>query len=348
MGRPARALCTAACTVALVFAAWPVQAQKAAGPLGRHAELGPPLELPALYVDGRILVPVTVEGAGEHWFILDTAAGGSVISNRIRALLDPGADALRQDTVIGASGRTVMEFVALPGLRIAGRVHPETWAVVADISSFREDHDGRPVDGILGVDVLMDYDVEIDLPRQTIRLHPHGATPPAWARRRDALPFHSEAQPGFVQLTAAVAGTTVPAILDTGARGSILNWNAAGLAGVTPESDGLRVQREGSRGIDGKGMPSHRIHVRDLRVGDNPIRDRESKIADLPVFRALGLDHGPALIVGASLLEDCRAWIAYSSRQLRLCDPGPAVDPEPGLSTEQRGQPHRERGKERG
>ena len=65
-------------------------------------------------------------------------------------------------------------------------------------------------------------------------------------------------------MTGSIAGTPVPALLDTGARHAVLNWHAAALAGITPASEGLRAAENGSRGIDGTGIPAHHARVRGL------------------------------------------------------------------------------------
>ncbi|MFW5952392.1 MAG: aspartyl protease family protein [Gemmatimonadota bacterium] len=352
--RPSRTLVAAFAAALALVASSTAHAQHASGgsaaPTRAAAPVGAPLsvEIPLVYVDGRILLPATLDGVGERWFILDTAAGGSVVSTRLRAELGPEA-AVRRDTVRGASGASVMEFVALPGLEAAGLRREGLWGVVADIPDFQE-VDGRRVEGVLGVDLYLGYDVEIDVPGGALRLtrptvpgvtpsapgvsHPACGVsrstpggpeaPPAGA----ALPFHSSAQDGFLQFEARVAGHAVDAILDTGSRWSVLNWRAADLAGVTRESPGLEVRERGSRGLGGEPVETFWYDFPDLRIGDVPLPGR-ARIADLPVFHALGHADDPVLLVGAEILERCVLHFSYATGRLTLCPSGRPVNRDP-------------------
>jgi predicted aspartyl protease len=309
---------------ALLLAAGAAAAQQTvprapAGPLGIPLlSKGAEVVIPLRFEDGRILVPVTLDGIGESLFILDTAAGGSVISSEFRDRLDPGPEQTRNDSVYGASGATVMEYVEIPTLSLGGHPHEGLWAVVADIAPFRH-YDDYSVQGILGVDVLARFGVEIDIPGGSLRLRPHGAPAPAWVRHDDpGIPFHSDAQHGFVQFTASVAGQPAASFLDTGARSSIVNWRAAALAGVGPDTEGLRPREEGSRGIDGNSVESFWFRFPDMRVGHAPIR-REARIADLPVFQVLGIADGPVVLAGVDLIEACPIWIDYHASRFHLC-----------------------------
>lgn len=300
---------------AVLLTALPATAPAAPYP----AASDPIVEVPLRYVDGRLLVEVEIDGAGTSWFILDTAAGRSVISGRLRSHLAPDAPAIRRDTVQGATGPTVMEFVRLPPARVGGTAHEGLWAVVADISDFRT-QEGLAVEGILGVDVLARYDVGLDVPAGMLRLHPRdGSAASSLAGPGAGVPFHSSVQDGFVQFTATLHGRPVQALLDTGARTGTLNWNAAALAGIAPGSEGVREDARGAGGMSGKRVPGHRYVFGDLCLGERCLPPTEMRIMDLPVFRVTETADGPAMLVGADLLESCPVLLSYSTDTLHVC-----------------------------
>ncbi len=256
---------------------------------------------------------------GTHWFILDTAAGRSVISAGLRRRLELPASHVRLSTVNGATGSSVMEFVRLPGLRVGGDAHDELWAVVADLPDFRV-HDGRDVEGILGVDVLARYDVEVDVPAGVLRLHPRDGSAESRLRGHSAgVPFHSTVADGFVQFQATLHRDTVSAILDTGALVGTVNWPAAALAGIAPDSDGVRADARGARGMSGTRIAAHRSVFETLCVGARCLPPTELRIMDLPVFTVLGSADRPAILLGADLLAECALLLSYSTGRLHLC-----------------------------
>lgn len=293
----------------------------APGCLSRSAPTpaGGVLELPLTMEGPRPVVPVAIEGAGELHFILDTAAGTTLIAPEVRdrLVLDPAA--VRHDSIIGASGVTVLETVQLPALHLGEHRIAQLRVVVIDMTPFGE-RDGRPLDGILGADVLRHFDVDLDLAAGALRLHPRdGGLAALLARTGTPVPFTSETQPGFVEFEVTLSGRTARAVLDTGAPASILNWRAATLADIDRDSPGLRHRESGSSGLDGQRAETFLHPIGTLRVGSTPIPESEMRIADLSVFAALGIADRPALLIGADLLQNCRVGISYSTSTLFVC-----------------------------
>jgi len=277
-----------------------------------------PVELPLVATAGRLLTRIGVADTGTHWFIIDTAAGRSLISAALRRKLDlPRAD-VRFSTVSGATGRTIMEFVRLPTLQLGPTAHEKLWVIVADIPDFRR-YGKREVSGILGVDVLAQYDVALDIPAGILRLHPRDGSA-AKARGGSGIPFHSTVAEGFVQFTARLDGDSVSALLDTGARTGAMNWSAASLAGIAADRDGVREDRRGARGMSGQRVAAHRYTFENLCIGERCLPPTELQVVDLPAFDALGGPATPVLLIGADALYDCALLLSYSTKRLHFCD----------------------------
>lgn len=278
-----------------------------------------PIDLPLVAVNGRLLTLVTIPGAGTHWFIIDTAAGRSLISATLRRELDASNEDMRLSMVTGATGQSIMEFVRLPALRVGDDDHERPWVIVADIPDFRS-YGGRRVDGILGVDVLADYDVALDVRGGLLRLHPRDGSAEGRIRSTsEGVPFHSSVAEGFVQFTALLHGDSVPALFDTGAQRGTLNWPAAALAGVAADSEGVREDSTGARGMNGRRMAAHRYTFEQLCIGERCLPPTELRILDLPVFDAITEEAAPAVIIGADMLKDCALLLSYSTQRLHLC-----------------------------
>lgn len=277
-----------------------------------------PSRLPISYLEERILVPAGIAGIGERYFILDTAAGQSVISADLRAALDLAPGDIKQLEVQGATGAITLEVATLSGLSLGGLLQDDVSAVVADLSAFRA-YDSLPVEGILGVDVLSRYDVAIDVPGGAVTLLQDPASYPDLGATNAGLDFHAGVQPGFVQFNAILDDEPVAAVLDSAARIGTLNWQAAGLAGLSAQSDAVTPKEGGSQGIDGRGTESYTASVSDICIGARCYPAMDVKIADLPVFEVLGIADGPAMLVGAAFMAECPVLIAYSTDTLHLC-----------------------------
>lgn len=274
--------------------------------------------LPLVFREGRVLVPAYIEGVGERWFILDTAAGGSVISSRIREALQPHSRDVRRETIIGATGPTELEIVRIPGLRIGSNSHSSLWSLIADLPEFR-DFGGLPVEGILGVDVLATYDVVIDIPAGSVALHPmNGTASDSFGEGGASIPFRSELQDGLVQFSIQLNQEPVEAILDTGAQYGMINWPAANLAGIV-RSDADSTAGRHAGGMSGDILAVERHSVDDLCVDDLCWPSTSMNVVDLPIFHLAGFANRPAMLFGVELLANCRILVAYSSNTLHFC-----------------------------
>lgn len=280
---------------------------------------GEPGRIEIVYHEQRILAPVQIEGVGERLFIIDTAAGASLISTALRDQLAPPPGDVQRRQVRGATGLTALDYVRLPGLVFGGARQDGVWALVGDIAEFAPAGD-RPVAGILGVDILSRHDVRLDLSRGVMVLSEPGGGRGA-LDGGGGVPFHSDAQAGFVQFTAEINGAPVAAVLDTGARSGTLNWAAAGLAGLSRGGAGVIDTGGRSAGIDGVGVDRMEARVDGLCLGAACFNGAPVRIADLAVFGLVGADEGagPSMLVGADVLELCAAEILYSRNVLRLC-----------------------------
>lgn len=269
-------------------------------------------EVPIAWEDGRLVVRVATAGRESLRFLLDTAAQTTVIGRWLRS--GPGVTSLERFAAVhGAGGTSAMERVTLDTLRLAGVSFEGVRAVVMDLQ--RVFGPGPRIDGILGGDLLSRFDVEIDLPRRRLRLS-----------RPGALETHGmlELRPGrswFVTFDALVEGRPVRAVLDTGfGEFGILNWQAAETVGIGRTSARVRRSEDGTRGVDGRTVPTHLVRLDSVALGGLRFGGRRARIADLPVFRSFGLHGEPALLVGTAALQGCVVRIAYQARRVRLCD----------------------------
>jgi predicted aspartyl protease len=261
--------------LAILVAAAPFSALPAAG-LTAQAQHGPvdslakdtaerwvPFELtPA----NHIRFSLKIEGKPAS-ALLDTGVSHSIVSNafageaRLRPAQRGTAAALGGDLALGW---TRVGRISLGGLRSTQRP-----MAVLDLSGVHTG-DGRPVDALVGADLLAPYALDIDFQARRFRLLPSGAQPFAASgapltRRPDGL-FTTEARLG--------RGMLRPILVDTGDGTSISITQAQWKAAQLPKRS---VTSTLSYGLAGPVEAA--LTVTDaLRLGDAPPAELELRI----------------------------------------------------------------------
>src|SRR3954471_21094285 len=239
---------------ALIDAVFPAAADPCK--LQRH------VDLPIRLAGGVPVVRLTVSGK-ELVLILDTGAQSTVISTSAADRLQLPRNMVYPRHLRGLGGAVVGGAVALPGLAAAGADLPSFGALVGPIDLPKLG--GVVPDGLLGADILVDYDVDLDLANNRVRLScPSGA--PEWPGAYTAIEANRSLHDRLF-FWSALDGKKVATIIDTGAQHSVIDSAAALSIGVDLQT--LRRQPAiGIRGISGAGgMQASPYRFSELVVG---------------------------------------------------------------------------------
>jgi predicted aspartyl protease len=260
---------------------------------------------------GHLITQVRIAGHGKQWFVVDTGAAASAVYAHARTRLglkaEPGADV----EMHAAGGSQWVRRYRLPRLSVAG--------MDADhllVSGLPEGiQHGEEVAGVLGGDVLGRHLVEFDLVSGRLGLHRTGERPSS-LQGWNEVPIRLMPSVGVVLVDVIIEGAVVPAVLDTGARQTFINWAAARAAGTTAKEDLTLVKTAG-------GATRHAVRYSlrkfaGISIGQTQFGDRMLAISDMPVFVAIGMDRAPAMIVGLDLLGGRRFLIDYPARRLLI------------------------------
>jgi predicted aspartyl protease len=274
-------------------------------------------EIPLLLDGNWLVVPVEVRGDTLR-FLLDTGANRGAVSRRVadRLRLRRTATAL----VTGASGLARVPVVEAGWIRLedARMGDPQKFVLEDGILT---DSEGRTFDGIIGADLLPQYDVLIDVPSETLRLYKAGSTAgiagPVVGPEL-ALPLE-RIRRGLIGLEVGVNGRPVGAILDTGSPVLLLNKLAASRAGAAATSAPVS---ETVRGVGSAKILTFGTTIGSIQLGASELTDFVAEIADLPVFGRLGFGNEPAMLLGTPVVLACPLLISYRDRTLRFCPTG--------------------------
>jgi predicted aspartyl protease len=167
-----------------------------------------------------------------------------------------------------------------------------------------------PIAGLLGADVLAKFEVEFDPRAARMALYSPSACA-AWLPWPGATPVpFSRADSGLVYIDAAVDGGRLHALLDTGARTSMVTQQAARTLGVTDAM--LAGDEERTGGGVGRASVSMRRHrFATLSLPGVVDRDVALNVADVAL-------PGAEMLLGADFLGRRQVWISYATGRLFL------------------------------
>ena len=176
---------------------------------------------------------------------------------------------------------------------------------------------GIQADGLLGADILLAFDLDIDLPAR--RLTIYRARPCADSRPPWTVPYSSVEGVAMwrdrlvVPLT--VNGADGRAVLDTGAQRSVIRPEFAARGGVTQamlDADPSNLMRGASRE-----QASFRLHRFDtVRIGTQTAHGVRLPVARLP-------GGAEDALIGGDFLHARRIWLSAASHQMFFTAPEP-------------------------
>ena len=249
---------------------------------------------------GHVLVPVSVNGAEEKLFVVDTAASQIVLDPEQFPSLEAGQPltGAHPSGAHGAHGALQARPTRLRSINLwQSALHDQT-AVLMKVGQFTPGHE-PDFAGVLGIPYLRRFRLDLDYARRRISLDEIGGDLPdcdicTAASAVKVVPLIG----GLPSVTVNVNGRSLVAVLDTGAAFSVVNDAAAaalGLASERPGEPGARVS---------------------LSFGAATPIQQEVRQVQLPVFTTLGLANEPAMILGIDYLGTGRMVLDLAGGQV--------------------------------
>jgi len=241
--------------------------------------------------DGRFTVPVVAEGRTLN-FLVDT--GGAVATLRNTEADNMNIQVKHTGNPLqGVAGIKLFDYAILNQFSLAG-MQGHALAVYLDTR--------MPIgaDGSLAPDMLKHFDIDMDLMRGKFGLFSQDHCPGQvvyWTKTGFvALPMELVAG-GHIQVSVAIDGKKFDAILDTGARSSLISMSAANALGISEKSPDLKLGTDADArykvydypfkqlDFDGVAVVSPRLQV----VSDNMLPGRTQVLLGVGILRRLHL-----------------------------------------------------------
>ena len=238
--------------------------------------------------DRHLFVKVRLPGGREGDFILDTGGAQSAV---VKQFLPPGIE-IKKSAMIqyskgvkrlldytpgGATGPilTVLGHAALPELNVGGLRFED---VSVTVMSELPDLFGRPVSGIIGIDLLQRCEVlTLSFAKHELRM---SKEPAQRGGRSLELPFSTFSS--HLVVKGLIRKQPVHLVLDTGSPNAFLDSQAAKAVGVEIDADKSRAVR----GLDEGSSQASPATIPALHLAGRAFRDVDAMVGALPFFAA--------------------------------------------------------------
>jgi predicted aspartyl protease/tetratricopeptide (TPR) repeat protein len=247
--------------------------------------------LPVEMIGLRAMVPATVNGRSTH-FILDTGAFFSMMSGASAASLgvEP-VPATKNLKLVGIGGDVKAQQAFVDDLHIPGLSLDNAAFVIGGTDAGN---------ALLGANLLDQNDLEIDLAHGKVTLFGESQCDNAllayWAKESHVVKLDPSQNPfdrrTFLAVT--INGTTLRALLDSGAPSTVISRSAAERAGIDLKTaDG---KTGAASGIGAKSIKQWEVSVDAVSVGTETIQHTEMLVIDGSIAK------GTDMLLGADFL----------------------------------------------
>jgi predicted aspartyl protease len=262
--------------------------------------------------NGVPLVTLMVNGTATH-LLLDTGAEQTTLTDVAARRLGLLTDFDHTQTMRGVGGNVSAGVVQPDLVTGGGRKLPGlTFAVVSvTLPPVGE----QEVDGLLGADMLGNYELDIDLGHHLIKLYDPSTCPVPtlpWRRTYDEVEGQYSRHK-HLAFPITLDGHKLTAFIDTGAQISLIDAGATSKLGVTEAAlaadDALLMQ----------GVSAQVVTAREHRFGRLGIAD-SVLLSPMVGVTPLRLDDAD-LLMGTDVLMRQRIWLSYASRRIFVARP---------------------------
>ena len=261
---------------------------------------------------GRIVVPVTLNGEGPFFFMLDTGATHTVMAHQTLERLGLMADPERQVLLRGLSGVKPIPTVLVRNMQAGSMQFNEVRMPVLDAPIL------EGVDGVIGNDTLGRNRVTADFAADQILIVDAQGAPAA--RTHLVVPFTPLSR-APVMVDAVVAGVRTRAIIDTGGADTL--GNDALLRALRRQVRGNGNYRAiapiGITDITDTTQQALLMSVKRLTVGPVEFTNLRVSFGNYSIFDRWGVNDHPTLLIGMDTLGLLSGFVIdYQRKELHI------------------------------
>ena len=168
--------------------------------------------IPFELVDNHVALPVTIDGKGPFRFLFDTG-GANIIDADVAKQLGLGAAGGGAGGGVGSTTEAI-QFATVDALGVGDATLRKQAFVVGPVHAGFGMSSGKPVDGLIGFEVLARFVTTFDYGTNTVVLRTPDAAKPVTQGKTIPFVFNG----GHVMVDCAIAGFAGQCVLDTGSH----------------------------------------------------------------------------------------------------------------------------------
>ena len=263
-------------------------------------------QMPLQVQDELLVVPAGINGKRVR-LVVDTGAERTTLSDSVADRIGLPHDARYTTRSLGVGGATTATDVTLERLVLGDKRFPVDRIAVGTFKLQNER--GLDADGLLGADILLAFDMDIDVPGGKLTLYRSRVCPndhPPW---QDAVEITGvRARRDRLLLPFELDGASGLGLLDTGAQRNVLGMDMARRMGLNERTmAGDTAVRQRGVGPDVITAYLHRFQL--LRIGPT--------VEPAPLITVLSSEAGVGdALIGEQFLQGRRVWLSFRNRQV--------------------------------
>ncbi len=270
---------------------------------------------------------VLVEGLfnnQQHTAIVDTGGigVGGVISQKVLNEVQPQDKKISEGNVQGANHSRAMKMTQLQSTGI-GEASANNLNFVITPSAVLPNE----AEVLIGSEFLCSFIAEFNFKNNQLVLYPQSTSLQSLTQSKQTNKTWSLSKShsriaGALIIDMTLNGKPIKAVVDTGAKHSIINWKAANLIGINRGDKAVTVEENKASGIHGDAADkSYKITADNLAVAhsDISINNLDLRVSDLGSFNPL-VDDVAAINLGVDFFNNRRLIIDYANRQVVVSD----------------------------
>jgi clan AA aspartic protease (TIGR02281 family) len=268
---------------------------------------------------GRVFaVPVAVNGRMIS-MVLDTGAKTNMLTDAATERLGVVRDGRTATIVTGVTGGSLRADARLDSMSLGG----------VPLSVDRISVNSYPgFDGVLGLDSLKEFDLDIDAPNRVLTLYRvrtcESADPP-WSEPAVSIAGVSTRM-GWLAIPIEINGVVVTAVVDTGASSTMITPALARRLGLTEQALGddriLKLHVIAGEDAQARVHRFQTMQIGPLTLHDVPV----IVLAKEPPALGGGRYFSEA-VIGQNVLSHRRIWFSFATDRLFVTDDAPAGEP---------------------
>lgn len=278
----------------------------ACGQPGADCQLSKVVQLPLEVQNHLLVVPIGINGRWAR-MIVDSGAERTTLSEAAAARLGLPQDGRFVTHSTGIGGVSAHADVTVANLVLGGVRFPIDRMAVGSLNFDRRS--GLVADGLLGADILLAFETDIDVPGGSLtlyRVRRCAGTKPPWSESVAEI-MGVTSRKDRMLIPFDLDGVIGQAILDTGAQRTVIGVQMARRMGLTEQTmAGDPVIHH--RGAGPATMDAHVHRFQQLRIG--PALMARPALSVLPTDAGVG-----DALVGEDFLEGRRVWLSFPTRQ---------------------------------